>query len=209
MRKLIIFFAAALALAACKEKIYTGPLNSPVGSWDGVKTEYYFNGEWVGETQECEYPAISFYEGGLCCIEGVKGAFPYTYDNASGMLQIDSTVFGVRTLTGVEFVIEYIETLFPEEALPTSDSETPEVPAEPEVPEVQPDKNGIILPVEYEGLIINADDNGYYYEIGVEGTERIYCNFFGGKDEAGTMIIDFWYDNYTAHYIPLVVEPKK
>ena len=209
MRKLIIFFAAALAFAACKEKIYTGPLDSPVGSWDGVKTEYYFNGEWVGETQECEYPAISFYEGGLCCIEGVKGAFPYTYDNASGMLQIDSTVFGVRTLTGVEFVIEYIETLFPEEALPTSDSETPEVPAEPEVPEVQPDKNGIILPVEYEGLIINADDNGYYYEVGVEGTERIYCNFFGGKDAAGTRIIDFWYDNYTAHYIPLVVEPKK
>ena len=209
MRKLIIFFAAALALAACKEKIYTGPLNSPVGSWDGVKTEYYFNGEWVGETQECEYPAISFYEGGLCCIEGVKGAFPYTYDNASGMLQIDSTVFGVRTLTGVEFVIEYIETILPEEVQPDSDSEPPEVPAEPEVPEVQPDKNGIILPVEYEGLIINADDNGYYYEIGVEGTERIYCNFFGGKDEAGTMIIDFWYDNYTAHYIPLVVEPKK
>jgi segregation and condensation protein A len=79
-----------------------------------------------------------------------------------------------------------------------------------EVPEAKPDENGIILPVEYEGLIINADDNGYYYEVGVvEGTERIYCNFFGGKDEAGTMIIDFWYDKYTAHYIPLVVEPKK
>ena len=115
------------------------------------------------------------------------------------MLQIDSTIFGVRTLTGLEFVIEYIETIFPEEA------EEPEVP---EVPEAKPDENGIILPVEYEGLIINADNNGYYYEVGVEGTERVYCNFFGGKDEAGAMIIDFWYDNYTAHYIPLVVEPK-
>jgi hypothetical protein len=200
MRKLIIFIAAAFAFAACKPETYTGPLDSPVGNWDGVKTEYYFNGEFVAEAEGCPHTAISFYPEGLCCIEGVKGAFPYTYDNASGMLQIDSTLFGVRTLTGLEFVIEYIETIFPEEA------EEPEVP---EVPEAKPDENGIILPVEYEGLIINADNNGYYYEVGVEGTERVYCNFFGGKDEAGTMIIDFWYDNYTAHYIPLVVEPKK
>ena len=101
------------------------------------------------ETGGCPHTAISFYPDSLCCIEGVKGAFPYAYDNASGMLQIDSTIFGVRTLTGLEFVIEYIETIFPEEA------EEPEVP---EVPEAKPDENGIILPVEYEGLIINADN---------------------------------------------------
>ena len=220
MRKLIIFFAAALALAACKEKIYTGPLDSPVGNWDGVKAEYYFNGEWVGETQECEYPAISFYKEGLCCIEGVKGAFPYTYDNASWRMVVDSTVWAVKTLTGTEMVLEYLERIIPEDDEPEEEhakadtSEEPETPESPEEPEVKPDQNGLILPIEYNGISINADEHGYYYECGYE---RIYCQFYGAKDETGSLlkdesssvIIEFWYNTHTDYFIPLVVEVKK
>jgi hypothetical protein len=210
MRKLIIFFAAAMVLAACKPEIHTGPLDSPIGNWDGVKAEYYFNGEWVAETQECEYPAISFYKEGLCCIEGVKGAFPYTYDNASGIMVVDSTVWAVKTLTGTEMVLEYLERIISEDDEP----ETPELPEEPEVPEVKPDENGLILPVEYNGVNISADKHGYYYECGYE---RIYCQFYGTKDETGTLlkdesgavIIEFWYDGHIDHFIPLVRELKK
>ena len=190
MRKFCIFLGAVLAFASCKPETYIGPLDSPIGNWDGVKTEYYFNGEFVGEAESCQYPAISFYNDGLCCIEGIKGAFPYTYENASGLLQIENTIWAIQTLTGAELIMEYLETTFPED----------------EEVEAEPDKNGLVLPLEYAGVAINADNNGYYYE---SGQERIYCNFFGSKDETGTLLIDFWYDRHTDYFIPLVVEPKK
>lgn len=195
MRRLIFSILAAAALAACKPEVYSGPLDSPVGSWDGVKTDYYFNGKLVGEAEGCEYTAISFYKEGLCCIEGVKGTFPYSYDNSTYMLIIDNTVWAVQTLTGVEMVIEYLETIFPEESSEASEDT-----------EEKPDKNGLILPLEYEGITINADENGYYYE---SNNERTYCKFFGNKDEGGALIIDFWYDHHIDHFIPLVVEVKK
>ena len=208
MKKLIFIILAAASLAACKPEVYTGKLDSPVGNWDGVRSEYYFNGEWVAETQECEYPAISFYQGGLCCIEGVKGAFPYTYDSSTELLIVDSTVWAVQTLTGTEMVLEYLERIISEDDEP----ETPELPEEPEMPEVKPDENGLILPVEYNGVDINADEHGYYYEYYYEcGYERIYCQFYGTKDETGTLlkdesgavIIEFWYDRHIDYFIPL------
>lgn len=195
MRKLLLSILAAAAMTACKPEVYTGPLDSPVGNWDGVHTEYFFDGEMVAEAEGCQYSAISFYKDGLCCIEGVKGAFPYTYDPALGQLTVDKTVWSVNTLTGAEMVLEYIETLYPD-------------PIDPEQePDSQPDSNGVVLPVEYKGKTINADSNGYYYETG--NTDRIYCFFYGAKDEAGTLIIDFWYNSRVDHFIPLVVEVKK
>ena len=182
-------------MTACKPEAYTGPLDSPVGNWDGVHTEYFFDGEMVAEAEGCQYSAISFYKDGLCCIEGVKGAFPYTYDPALGQLTVDKTVWSVNTLTGAEMVLEYIETLYPDPVAPDSQ------------PDSQPDSNGVVLPVEYKGKTINADSNGYYYEAG--NTDRVYCFFYGAKDETGTLIIDFWYDSHTDYFIPLVVEVKK
>lgn len=210
MKKLIFSILSAAALIACKPEAYTGPLDSPVGNWDGVKSEFFFNGDKVGELEECRYTAISFYKDGLCCIEGVKGTFPYTYDTAAGMLAIDNTVWKVQTLTGVEFVMEYLETIFPEETpeqtVGEESADDTEEPAGPEVPEAKPDANGIILPTEYEGITIYSDKNGYYYE---SGDEKTYCNFLGEKNEEGTLIINFWYDRHIDHFIPLVVEKEK
>lgn len=195
MRKLLLSILAAAAMTACKPEAYTGPLDSPVGNWDGVHTEYFFDSEMVAEAEGCQYSAISFYKDGLCCIEGVKGAFPYTYDPALGQLTVDKTVWSVNTLTGAEMVLEYIETLYPDPVAPDSQ------------PDSQPDSNGVVLPVEYKGKTINADSNGYYYEAG--NTDRVYCFFYGAKDETGTLIIDFWYDSHADYFIPLVVEVKK
>lgn len=212
MKRFLTGILTLAALAACKPEEYTGPLDSPVGNWDGVKTDYYFNGKMVGEAEGCMYPAISFYQEGLCCIEGVKGTFPYIYDHSSGLLQIDNTYWKVQTMTGAEMVIEYIETVFPEDSGTQQADENsagpsvPEDPIEPDVPEVKPDANGIIIPTSYAGISIFSDKNGYYYE---SGSKKVYCNFFGGKDDTGTLIIDFWYDRHIDHFIPLVVEAKK
>jgi hypothetical protein len=200
MKKLILTAMAAAALAACKPEAYTGPLDSPVGNWEGVHTDYYFDGEMVGEAEDCQYSAISFYKDGLCCIEGIKGAFAYVYDPTFSRLTVDNIIWSVTTLTGAEMVLEYIETIFPEPIAPVeAQDEGIEGP--------QPDKNGIILPAEYKGKTIGADSNGYYYE--TAGQERVYCNFYGAVDEAGTLVIDFWYDNHVDHFIPLVVEASK
>ena len=182
-------------MTACKPEAYTGPLDSPVGNWDGVHTEYFFDGEMVAEAEGCQYSAISFYKDGLCCIEGVKGTFPYTYDPAFGQLTVDQVIWSVNTLTGAEMVLEYLETLYPDPVAPDSQ------------PDSQPDSNGVVLPVEYKGKTINADSNGYYYEAG--NTDRVYCFFYGARDEEGTLTIDFWYDSHVDYFIPLVVQPKK
>ena len=113
---------------SCKPEVYTGPLDSPVGNWEGYKGEFYFNGEKVAELDSCSIKAISFYKQGFCCIENVKGAFPYTYDHASGDLQIDSTRWNVPTLTGAEMVMKFIDRILPPEPV------VPEKPVEPEKP---------------------------------------------------------------------------
>ena len=179
----------AAAFTACKPEEYTGPLDSPIGNWEGVRTEYYFDGTLVGEAEGCEWPAISFYKEGLCCIEGIKGSFPYTYDYASGALTVENTVWQVHTLTGTEMVMEYLETIFTE----ADESETEET-----VPEAF---------AEYKGISIFADKNGYYYENSQQ--VKVYCTSSSYKNENGETIIEFWYDRHIDHFIPLVVETKK
>ena len=215
MRRLILIFATAIAalaaLGACQPEAYTGPLDSPIGNWDGIRSEYSFNGEKVADLDSCETTAISFYKQGLCCIENVKGAFPFTYDIETGYLQIDMSLWQVSVLTGAELVMTYLYTAYPaepEEPVETETSEDttePEEPAEPEVQET--DKNGVMLPAEYRGYEINANDNGYYY-INDAG-DTVYCFFKGWIDQDKTLIIDFWYDRHTDYFIPLVIETTK
>ena len=224
MRRLTSIFAAMIAVlaafAACQPEVYTGPLDYPQGNWDGIRSEYFFNGEKVADVDSCETLGVSFYKQGLCCFEGVKGAFPYTYDNETKYLQIDSTLWEVSVLTGAELVMTYLYTLYPsepeepetaevasEEGEESVEPSEPEEPVEPEVPEVKPDKNGVILPAEYNGCEINADKNGYFYIN--ETAEKVYCKFKGWTDQDKTLIIDFWYDRHTDYFIPLVVETKK
>lgn len=236
MRRLTSIFAAVIAalaaFAACQPEAYTGPLDYPEGNWDGIRSEYFFNGEKVADVDSCETLGVSFYKQGLCCFEGVKGAFPFKYDDQTRYLQIDSTLWEVSVLTGAELVMTYLYTLYPSEPEEPETPESPEVvseegedivepsepvdpseptdpeePVEPEVPEVKPDKNGVILPAEYNGCEINADKNGYFYIN--EAAEKVYCKFKGWTDQDKTLIIDFWYDRHTDYFIPLVVETKK
>ena len=214
--KRLIFILLTLALASCKPEPYLGPLDSPVGNWEGVKGEYYFNGEMVAELDSCVFSAISFYKQGYCCIEGVKGAFPFIYDNVSGDLQIDSTLWSVSVLTGAEMVMKFVDRIYPEpkpvdeEAADTDDAETETDGTDSEDgedPEVKPDANGVYLPAEFRGFTIEADSNGYYY-INASGN-LTYCNFKGVKDPDGNLHIDFWYDSHNNHFIPLVVEVEE
>ena len=224
--------AALAAFAACQPEAYTGPLDYPEGNWDGIRSGYFFNGEKVADVDSCETLGVSFYKQGLCCFEGVKGAFPFKYDDQTRYLQIDSTLWEVSVLTGAELVMTYLYTLYPSEPEEPETPESPEVvseegedivepsepvdpseptdpeePVEPEVPEVKPDKNGVILPAEYNGCEINADKNGYFYIN--ETAEKVYCKFKGWTDQDKTLIIDFWYDRHTDYFIPLVIEVKK
>ena len=215
MKKIIIYIVCLTGFLAvsCKPDAYTGPLDSPVGNWEGIRSQYLFNGEQVADIDSCETTAISFYKQGLCCIEGVKGAFAYTYDQETGYLQIDNSLWQVLTLTGAEVVMQYLYTVYPPEETPEvapaseETPETPDTPEEPEVPEVKPDANGVILPAEYNGFTIESNTNGYFYKN--EADETIYCNFKGWKNEADSLIIDFWYDSHIDHFIPLVVTAAK
>ena len=250
--KRFIYIAFAFIAFSCQPVPYLGPLDSPVGNWDGYKGEYFFNGEMVAELDSCEFKGISFYKQGYCCIEGVKGAFPYVYNESNGDLQIDSTLWHVPTLTGTEMIMEFVDRIYPPEpepvpepepepapepenpegenpeggdegspeetpeteepghgsgADPETDPEQPEEPEEPAEPEVKPDKNGVILPAEYKGFTIEANKNGYFY-MNAAG-EKVYCGFKGWKNEADSLIIDFWYDSSTNYFVPMVVEIEK
>lgn len=215
MKKIIIYIVclAGFLAVSCKPDAYTGPLDSPVGNWEGIRSQYLFNGEQVADIDSCETTAISFYKQGLCCIEGKKGAFPYIYDQETGHLQIDNSLWQVLTLTGAEVVMQYLYTAYPPEETPEvapaseETPETPDTPEEPEVPEVKPDANGVILPAEYNGFTIESNTNGYFYKN--EADETVYCNFKGWKNEADSLIIDFWYDSHIDHFIPLVVTTTK
>lgn len=219
MKKILIYIAclAGFLAVSCKPDAYTGPLDSPVGNWEGIRSQYLFNGEQVADIDSCETTAISFYKQGLCCIEGVKGAFAYTYDQETGYLQIDNSLWQVITLTGAEVVMQYLYTAYPPEETPEETPEvapaaeetpeTPETPEDPEVPEVKPDANGVILPAEYNGFTITSNTNGYFYKN--EADETVYCKFKGWKNETDSLIIDFWYDSHIDHFIPLVVTAAK
>ena len=235
--KRLVYIALAFLAFSCKPAPYLGPLDSPVGNWDGYKGEYFFDGELVAELDSCEFKGISFYKQGYCCIEGVKGAFPFIYNESNGDLQIDSTLWSVPTLTGEGMIMKFVDRIYPPEpepepenpeggdegspeetpeteepghgsgADPETDPEQPEEPEEPAEPEVKPDKNGVILPAEYKGFTIEANKNGYFY-MNAAG-KKVYCGFKGWKNEADSLIIDFWYDSSTNYFVPMVVEIEK
>ena len=248
--KRLVYIALAFLAFSCKPAPYLGPLDSPVGNWDGYKGEYFFDGELVAELDSCEFKGISFYKQGYCCIEGVKGAFPFIYNESNGDLQIDSTLWSVPTLTGEGMVMKFVDRIYPPEpepenpeggnsegenpeggdpeggdegspeetpeteepghgsgADPETDPEQPEESEEPAEPEVKPDKNGVILPAEYKGFTIEANKNGYFY-MNAAG-KKVYCGFKGWKNEADSLIIDFWYDSSTNYFVPMVVEIEK
>ena len=250
MKRLIYIIAFAFLAFSCKPAPYLGPLDSPVGNWEGYRGEYFFNGEKVAELDSCEFKGISFYKQGYCCMEGVKGAFPFIYNESNGDLQIDSTLWSVPTLTGEGMIMKFVDSIYtpepepdpenpeggdpeggnseggdegsPEEtpeteepghgsgADPETDPEQPEEPEKPEEPaepEVKPDKNGVILPAEYKGFTIEANKNGYFY-MNAAG-KKVYCGFKGWKNEADSLIIDFWYDSSTNYFVPMVVEVTK
>lgn len=196
MKKILFILMLGIAAISCKPTPYLGPLDSPVGNWEGIKGQYRFNGEMVAELDSCVFSAISFYRQGYCCIEGMNGAFPFIYDNESGDLQIDSTLWSVKTLTGAEMVMDFVDRIYPE-----AGSETPKEDTQEDTQEGQsaPDKNGVILPAEYKGFTIEADRNGYFY-INDSG-KTVYCNFKGTKNDADSLIIDFWYDTHTNHFV--------
>lgn len=192
MKKILFILMLGIAALSCKPTPYLGPLDSPVGNWEGIKGQYIFNGEMVAELDSCVFSAISFYRQGYCCIEGMNGAFPFIYDNESGDLQIDSTLWSVKTLTGAEMVMDFVDRIYPE--APETDPE-----ADTQEGQTAPDKNGVILPAEYKGFTIEADRNGYFY-INDSG-KTVYCNFKGTKNDADSLIIDFWYDTHTNHFV--------
>ena len=196
-RYIIAIAIIAMHVISCEPEPYTGQLDSPVGNWEGVSSEYFFNGEMVAALDSCEITAISFYKQGICCIEGVKGAFPFIYNDSESLLQIDSTLWEVNRLTGVEMVLSYLYRIMP---LTKTGEDTAE-------PVVKPDANGFILPIEYKGMSINSDRFGYFYINEAEAT--VYCNFKGWKNEDKTWTVDFWYDTHTDVFIPLKVETGK
>lgn len=211
MKKLLFISFILMLAAACQPDAYTGPLDSPIGNWEGIRSEYYFNGEKVADIDSCETKGIAFYKQGLCCIQGVKGAFPFVYNSESQYLQIDSSLWEVSILTGAEIVMTYLYTLYPADPAAlnedTTEPEVPEEPIEPEEPEVLPDANGVILPAEFNGRIIESNKNGYYYINDAE--EIIYCKFKGVREADGKLYIQFWFDQHTDYFIPLVVQPTK
>ena len=190
MKKVLPYLLLLVGAFACKPEAYTGPLDSPVGNWEGIQTEYYFNNEKVADVPTCEYSAITFYDKGVCCIENVQGVFEFTYDKTTRELLIDGREWHVETLTGEKMVMETQVTET------TTKSEDSNEETEEELPPVY----------DYKGITITMDEGGYYY---MEGDEVIYCNYVGGKDENGELVIDFWYDSHVDHFIPLVVEVQK
>ena len=234
--KRLLYIALAFIALSCMPEAYLGPLDSPVGNWEGYKGEYYFDGEMVAELDSCEFKGISFYKQGYCCIEGVKGSFPFIYNESNGDLQIDSTLWSVPLLTGAEMIMKYVDRIYPPEPdqVPELDPENPtskegsedgpgegskdgegsdegsdegDGSDEQEVPVVKPDKNGVILPAEYKGFTIEANKNGYFY-MNASG-KKVYCGFKGWKNEADSLIIDFWFDSSTNYFVPMVVEVTK
>ena len=162
---------------SCKPEVYTGPLDSPVGNWKGSWSEYFFDSEEVGElANSCRYSAISFYEDSLCCIEGVKGAFHWSYQADS--LVIDSTtVWSVEELYGNRMTLRLLEDREPLQ-LKTQDY--------------------ITVPLEYKGKAIDAYRFGYFYLN--ETSDTVQCQPAAHMEPDSTSTVDFWYDSQRDTY---------
>ncbi len=185
----------SVIINSCKPDIYKGPLDNPYGNWLGVHTDYFFNSETVAQTDACGYSVISFYRQGLCCIEGHKGALPFSYDHESSSLEVGQDRWTVTTLTGAEMVLAFIGTVIPEQEPDDNGGETGTEENEDGL-----DGNGIKLPAEFKGMTITSDGTAYFYTD--KNGKQVRCYFVGTKDENGTTKVDFWFDTHTDRFVP-------
>ena len=192
--KRILILLGILALASCKPETYLGPLDSPLGNWKGVVSKYYFNGENVYEAPGCTYSAISFYKDSLCCIEGVKGAFKWTYSGDS--LVVDTTVWKVTELSGRIMNLDYLGIIEKPAAEPdeevavtgdgSTDDETP-IPTDP-------------VTFAYQGQTIETDGSKYWY-MNADG-KTVPCFPLNETAEDGSETILCWWDTRSDYYNP-------
>ena len=195
LKALVLASGVFVIINSCKPDIYKGPLNNPYGNWLGVHTDYFFNSETVAQTDACGYSVISFYRQGLCCIEGHKGALPFSYDHESSSLEVGQDRWTVTTLTGAEMVLEFIGTVIPEQEPDDNGGETGTEENEDGL-----DGNGIKLPAEFKGMTITSDGTAYFYTD--KNGKQVRCYFVGTKDENGTTEVDFWFDTHTDRFVP-------
>ncbi len=195
LKALVLASGVFVIINSCKPDIYKGPLDNPYGNWLGVHTDYFFNSETVAQTDACGYSVISFYRQGLCCIEGHKGALPFSYDHESSSLEVGQDRWTVTTLTGAEMVLEFIGTVIPEQEPDDNGGET-----STEENEDGLDGNGIKLPAEFKGMTITSDGTAYFYTD--KNGKQVRCYFVGTKDENGTTKVDFWFDTHTDRFVP-------
>ncbi len=183
-----IFILAALVLASsCKPSLYTGPLDNPYGNWKGVHTEYRFNGAEVSSADSCAYNVISFYRQGLCCIEGHKGALPYSYDQDASVMEIGTGIWRVNAMTGAEMILEFLE-----DSAPVIEPERPE--------EREPEAETVFEPVVFNGMTIVMEDGKFVYT-GKNG-QKVRCYYEGVEDEEGNPVVQFWYDTHIDRFEP-------
>ncbi len=195
LKALVLASGVFVIINSCKPDIYKGPLDNPYGNWLGVHTDYFFNSETVAQTDACGYSVISFYRQGLCCIEGHKGALPFSYDHESSSLEVGQDRWTVTTLTGAEMVLEFIGTVIPEQEPDDNGGETGTEENEDGL-----DGNGIKLPAEFKGMTITSDGTAYFYTD--KNGKQVRCYFVGTKDENGTTEVDFWFDTHTDRFVP-------
>ena len=195
LKALVLASGVFVIINSCKPDIYKGPLDNPYGNWLGVHTDYFFNSETVAQTDACGYSVISLYRQGLCCIEGHKGALPFSYDHESSSPEVGQDRWNVTTLTGAEMVLEFIGTVIPEQEPDDNGGETGTEENEDGL-----DGNGIKLPAEFKGMTITSDGTAYFYTD--KNGKQVRCYFVGTKDENGTTKVDFWFDTHTDRFVP-------
>ncbi len=173
--------------SSCKPSLYTGPLDNPYGNWKGVHTEYRFNGAEVSSADSCAYNVISFYRQGLCCIEGHKGALPYSYDQDASVMEIGTGIWRVNAMTGAEMILEFLE-----DSAPVIEPERPE--------EREPEAETVFEPVVFNGMTIVMEDGKFVYT-GKNG-QKVRCYYEGVEDEEGNPVVQFWYDTHIDRFEP-------
>lgn len=173
--KRILILLGILAIASCEPKAYLGPLDNPLGNWKEVVSKYYFNGEYVYEAPGCTYSAISFYKDSLCCIEGIKGAFKWTYSGDS--LVVDSTIWKVTDLSGRRMNLDYLGVV----KKPAADVM-------------------VTVTITYNGQSIETDGGKYWYT-NADG-KTVPCFPVNGTAEDGSETILCWWDTRSDYYNP-------
>ena len=203
MKRLLILLI--LAVAACKPEVYLGELDSPLGNWKSVDSRYYFNGENVFEDSLCLYTAISFFKDSLCCIQGVKGTFRWTYD--SGKMIVDSTEWMVVELTGKQMALDYlgriarplIEPSVPEEQTDDGTGEGTDEGTE-EGTDGDSTTEETLPAIEYRGRTIETDGSSYWYLS--DSGQKTPCYPKEKKEEDGSVSVICWWDTRSDFYKP-------